>query len=568
MIGNVPQFPLSGIPFPNMPMPTVSGNETFSLPPLPVLQHVPSPLTFELGSSLEDIQKEASEIRNRHFARVKAEADVVVFSQALCNQNAQKYGQPQAILRDSSGNTEFSLNSGFDSGSSDMSCLDADQDAPEFVKPTVLVKALTQEAPSPEPQIDPELVAKYFQQYPHYQHQKKDVLVSPVVVLDDNREESGSSASVSVDGVHDGVAGQKATSAPSVAEKASEDQQEDDEVPPEKSEDVLSALDKPEGYPCHCKYCKSFADTESVVEVPSYVPPPVKRKGNAFFLDSHKLHAGGKLTEEALLDLHNEKLLQTPEPQSKFHSLVSGPLDPAPVPEEPEEEQLTAANLKQHDQNQGPGISAVPSQPSDAKTIVSVVSIATGVTEKKVWGLQNFTTDHFDDAKMKRLQASEAYLKAWESSKTIYSECELVKEEENEDGWHDLEKPELVADGVPSFRFTKEEIKQRFARKRPCDKDLKFYAKKAALAGLWGMFEENELTCVERVGVGIREVWSNAQQDYVYQSNTVAYLTFDGSRRQRCMREISALLDEGVTHGVCKINFRWNDRVRKKLEFC
>jgi len=265
-----------------------------------------------------------------------------------------------------------------------------------------------------------------------------------------------------------------------------------------------------------------------------------------------------------LLDIHNQKLQKAPEQQSKFRSLVTGPLGPAPEPEQqqPEEEQLTSANLEQHDQNQGPGISATPGQPSDARSVVSRISVATGVTEKKVWGHQNFTTDHFDDARMKAMQVSEAYLKAWET-KSTFSEVELVKEEENEDGWYDLSKPEIVADGVPAFRFTREQIMQRFARKHPQEKDLKFYAKKIALAELWGMLENvNKLTCIDRVGVGIREVWSNARGEFVYQSNTVAYITFDGSKR-RCLQEISTLLNDGITHGVCKINFRWNDRVRK-----
>jgi len=81
------------------------------------------------------------------------------------------------------------------------------------------------------------------------------------------------------------------------------------------------------------------------------------------------------------------------------------------------------------------------------------------------------------------------------------------------------------------------------------------------------MLEENDITCVERVGVGIRELWSNAQQDYTYQSNTVAYVSFDGSlsgrRQKRCMQEARTLLKQGITHGVCKVNFRWNNRVQK-----
>jgi len=230
--------------------------------------------------------------------------------------------------------------------------------------------------------------------------------------------------------------------------------------------------------------------------------------------------------------------------------------------EQPEEEQLTAANLEQHDQNQEePGIFEAKSRPSDTQSVVSKVTIATGVTEKKVWGVQNFSKDHFDDAKMKALQASEAYLKAWET-KSTFPEAELVKEEENADGWYDLSKPELVAHGVPSFRFTREQIMERFARKNVQEKDLKYYSKKLALKGLWTMLEENNLTCVERVGVGVREMWSNAESAWVYKSNTVAYITFDGSKR-RCMQEISRLMSEGITHGVCKINFRWNDRVQK-----
>lgn len=477
--------------------------------------------------------------------------DVVVFSKELCNQN---YGQPQVVLRETSGHTEYSLNSGFDSGSSSsdvMSCLEPDQncdDAPQFVKPAALLKVLAH-APSPEPQIDPELVAAYFQRYPHHQHQKKELkaqlLVPPPV--DEEEEE------VEV------AAGSKPTTPPSVEAATTPVAEAELLVDKPETTAVVTHRAKPEGYPCHCRYCKSYADAEPV-EVSAFVPPPVKRKGNAFFLDEHKLHAGGKLTTEALQDLHNEKLLEAPQQRSKFRSLCTGPLGCAPQPKQSEEEQLTAANLEQHDKEE-PGIFEAKSRPSDTQSVVSKVTLATGVSEKKVWGHQSFTKDHFDDVRMKTLQASEAYLKAWET-KTTFPEADLVKEEENADGWYDLSKPELVAHGVPSFRFTREQIMERFARKRPQEKDLKYYSKKLALKGLWTMLEENGLTCVDRVGVGVREVWSNVESAWVYKSNTVAYLTFDGSRRG-CMREISSLMNNGLTHGVCKINFVWNDKVQK-----
>merc|ERR1712083_274322 len=201
---------------------------------------------------------------------------------------------------------------------------------------------------------------------------------------------------------------------------------------------------------------------------------------------------------------------------------------------------------------------------------LAFLSAASCIPEESVktniWGQMTFTKDHFDDDKMKKIQASEAYLKAWETSSHV-PEADLVEEEESPEGWIDLDMPELIADGVPSFSFSRNEIMEQFARKHPQEKDTKFYAKKAALRGLWSIFEENDLTCIKRVGVGIHEVWSSARQEYVFESNTTAYLTFDGSlssrKRSRCTSEVVMLLDEGIMTNVCKINFRWNTKVRK-----
>merc|ERR1719326_1609285 len=144
----VPSMPFPiGTPLPVLPF-TQNGIPPMQpLHPMPSLPNLPN-LTFQ---SLEDIQKEASDIREAHFrgTQVRQQEEVTVFSKQHYQQNSSPhYGQPQLVVRDTSGQTDLSLNSGFDSGESQHSDLDDEEeqdDGPQFVTPDVLVKALKQQ---------------------------------------------------------------------------------------------------------------------------------------------------------------------------------------------------------------------------------------------------------------------------------------------------------------------------------------------------------------------------------------------------------------------------------------